>query len=440
MLAGLDDSSPAVDPRAQQLSAMLAFGRRANTQPELSTLMQDAISLVAEILDAELSGVGMVTNGGTKLVQTIAATDPQGRPIDAEEHHLPLGAENSTTGYALSIDKTIVTSDMDFETRFADPFLHKLHIKSALTLPLYLNNVPFGTLGVYSRKAHTFTSDDIDFAETMSHMVVSSIARIRAEEALREQNVFASTVMELVDSLVVVLDVHGNVLEMNNAAQHATGTEIKAVRGKPFCKTFVPEGEIDSFRGALRDAIQNRRPVDITCWSITDSGTKRQISWILKVVCNKHGEVQSIVLSGVDCTEQPANEKKLALTKTSAEDSDRTLEELHVAFQPVDSETDVQQRSSPRRNYRYRQLIAPRYDSLMPAKQDFFEVMCEDISAGGVSFYMDKLPDFESIIVALGTPPEVTYFSARTVRIVGKTYEGREAWLVGCRFSGRVHL
>ncbi len=260
--------------------------------------MQDAIALVAEILDAELSGIGNVTDDGTELVQTIAATDLQGHPIDSEEHRLPLGAENSMAGYTLNAAKAVVTSDMNSETRFTDQFLRKLNVQSALTVPLHLNNVPFGTLGVYSRRPHTFTSDDIDFAETMSYMVMPSIARIRAEEVLREQN----------------------------------------------------------------------------------------------------------------------------------------------AFQPVESETDVQQRSSPRRNYRYRQLIAPRYDSLMPAKQDFFEVMCEDISAGGVSFYIDQLPDFESLVVALGTPPELTYFSARITRVIEKTYDGHEAWLVGCRFTGRVHL
>ncbi len=96
-------------------------------------------------------------------------------------------------------------------------------------------------------------------------------------------------------------------------------------------------------------------------------------------------------------------------------------------------------RSSPRREFRYRQLIAPMSGDTVPAENCFFSVLCEDISAGGISFYLDKRPAYDHIIVALGHAAAMTYFRARIVRITNQSLDGRPSHLIGCRFVGRVH-
>ncbi len=97
-------------------------------------------------------------------------------------------------------------------------------------------------------------------------------------------------------------------------------------------------------------------------------------------------------------------------------------------------------RSSPRRDYRYRQKIAPLVDGLRPSKRSFFEVVCRDISAGGISFYMNRLPDFDTLVLALGNEPAVSHFTARVMRVARVEEEGRIRYLVGCRFLGRINL
>ena len=97
-------------------------------------------------------------------------------------------------------------------------------------------------------------------------------------------------------------------------------------------------------------------------------------------------------------------------------------------------------RASPRRFFQYRQMIAPVSDNAMPAAADFFEVDCCDISAGGLSFYLDRVPEFDKLIVALGKPPAVTHFAAQVARYVEKVNEGRRQYLVGCRFLGRAQV
>ena len=66
------------------------------------------------------------------------------------------------------------------------------------------------------------------------------------------------------------------------------------------------------------------------------------------------------------------------------------------------------------------------------------EVECKDISAGGIAFYMRDPPLFNSLVVELGKPPGERYFSAKVVRVSRLDHGGQEAYLVACRFTGRL--
>jgi len=465
MLDNLDSSSPAGDFHARQLSAVLAFGRRASAQPELSVLLQDAVALLAEILEVELSGVGRVTGSGATLVQTIAGSDAQGHAVDAKINEAPLNSETSMAGYALNVASPIVAPEMTAENRFTDLFLRSLGVRSALCVPLHLNRAAFGTLGVYSKNHHAFSSDDIRFAETMAHLVTSSIARVRAEEALHEQLVFTSRVMGTVASLVLVLDAHGKLQDMNRSAQRVTGFTVETVRGKSFFELLLPPEEIDKFQGVFRHLARQGQGVNIEGKMLTKDGTPRHVSWSLSTMCNEQGDIRSILLSGVDRTEQLATKQALGDAKAAADKAQQALQEArqHSQAEPAERTPDVksggqqdaaepqpfrplggkpgaEQRTSPRRSYHYRQLIAPIRDGKLPSPEDFFHVTCEDISAGGISFYQDQAPDFKDLVVALGAPPHVTYFSAHITRVAQKERDGRDMNFVGCRFTGRVHL
>lgn len=108
---------------------------------------------------------------------------------------------------------------------------------------------------------------------------------------------------------------------------------------------------------------------------------------------------------------------------------------------PVDDDPAAAMRSSARKAFHVRQPIAPMYGSVMPTPSQFFEVNCVDISAGGISFYLDRTPDFKTLLVALGREQDPTYFTATVRRCVRECDEhGRTRYLIGCQFMGRVYL
>ena len=97
-------------------------------------------------------------------------------------------------------------------------------------------------------------------------------------------------------------------------------------------------------------------------------------------------------------------------------------------------------RVSPRRDFRYEQLIAPYRGSRRPTRGEFYFVECRDLSGGGIAIYLPEPPDFENLVVALGPPRRANYFTAKVVRVQSVTDHGRQVFVVGCRFTGRASM
>ncbi len=93
----------------------------------------------------------------------------------------------------------------------------------------------------------------------------------------------------------------------------------------------------------------------------------------------------------------------------------------------------LERRASPRFPYRVVQKLAPIRSGI---QGPFRDVNCSDLSAGGISFYMDYPPDFDTfvIILANGNAP---------IRMLGKVVghqhpKGMALFLVRCQFMRRL--
>ena len=95
-------------------------------------------------------------------------------------------------------------------------------------------------------------------------------------------------------------------------------------------------------------------------------------------------------------------------------------------------------RTAPRRSFDYHQFVAPYNGGSLPGKATFREVACQDISSTGFSFYSSQLPDFDTLVVALGVAPNLTYMSARIVNRSQVADDPAPMYRIGCRFSGKV--
>jgi PAS domain S-box-containing protein len=463
-----------VDIRTRQQEAVLAFGRRANARPPLRVLMQDAVALVTDVLGADLTGIGEIAPGQT-LVLSINRTDGKDLPVNPAVHRCPLASPDSMAAHTLRTASPTRSADLAKERRFADPLLRGLGVRSALCVPLHMNGRPYGTLGVYRTQRKEFTLDDACFAETIAHLLSSSIARIKLEEELQGEREVKSSVLELADRMVVSLDMDGRVIAMNRACQQVTKFSLDEARQRPFWDLFIDPEDRDLLEGIFRNARTSNVPNEFDGDLIAKDGTRRRVTWSLKVMCT--GEVQSLLLTGVERAGQTATDQEVPKAQSLADRTARALEELseklkevtvgvggagpprgcaastsqdHAAKEPPPlpvqplSETrgagrsGIEKRGSVRRQYPYRQWIAPVVDGRIPSRREFFEVRCKDISGSGIAFFLNFLPEFEDLVVGLGRLPALNYFTARVMRVARVEQEGRTSYLVGCRFVARA--
>jgi len=74
----------------------------------------------------------------------------------------------------------------------------------------------------------------------------------------------------------------------------------------------------------------------------------------------------------------------------------------------------------------------------MPTADEFFTVECNDISAGGISFFLRRPPGCELFAIVLGQKPRLTILAAKVVYFRPVKHNGQQMYLVGCKFLDRM--
>jgi hypothetical protein len=97
----------------------------------------------------------------------------------------------------------------------------------------------------------------------------------------------------------------------------------------------------------------------------------------------------------------------------------------------------TERRAANRQPFDCTQLLAPFRGDRLPSQAEFRPVVCQDLSAGGFAFLSPDRIDFDELIVALGQVP-FRFFAARVQNESCVRARGRQAYRVGCRFTGRI--
>jgi len=80
-------------------------------------------------------------------------------------------------------------------------------------------------------------------------------------------------------------------------------------------------------------------------------------------------------------------------------------------------------------------LIAPYgAEGTLPTASSFREVLCYDLSAQGISFLFDEVPDFENLVLWLGQPPDERILVCRVANVTALAAGEAAKYRVGCSF------
>jgi PAS domain S-box-containing protein len=215
--------------------------------------------------------------------------------------------------------------------------------RSYAGMPLIASNQHVvGTLAILSRKPNRFGAEHLTLLEVVSRQIITRLelysriraqeqaqrARQRTERALATERSFVATTLDAIPALVVVLDTAGRVVRFNQPCAQLTGLDPTDSAGRPFVEALLEGDERSWAAGKIREAAggQVSGPHE-SAWRVAGDRTRR-VSWTLRPLKNPSGEIQYLIVSGQDVTDQREAEEALL----SSENRYREVVESSLGF------------------------------------------------------------------------------------------------------------
>ena len=187
-----------------------------------------------------------------------------------------------------------------------------------------------GTLAVMSTEPDRFKREHLTLLEILGRQVVTRLelygriraqeqaqrVRMRTERALAMERCFVAATLDSIPALVAVLDTAGRIVRLNYPCSQMTGLSLADAVGRPFADEVIEAGERAWVAGKLREAAagQASGPHE-TVWRTTGAETRR-VSWTLRPLQGPNGEIQYLIISGQDVTDQ--RQMEMALLSSEA--------------------------------------------------------------------------------------------------------------------------
>ena len=231
--------------------------------------------------------------------------------------------------YVVEDGKPLIIEDAGSDPRFPPAGIELAGAKpcrSYAGMPLTTANQHIvGTIAILARKPNQFGPEHLTLLEVVSRQIVTRLelynrirsqeqaqrARQRTERALATERCFVAATLDSIPALVVVLDTAGRVVRFNQPCAQLTGLTPDDAAGRPFADALLEADDRQWAAGKLREAAggQVSGPHE-TPWRIAGDGT-RQVSWTLRPLKGPNGEIQYLIVSGQDVTDQREAEQAL---------------------------------------------------------------------------------------------------------------------------------
>jgi two-component system, OmpR family, sensor histidine kinase VicK len=187
-----------------------------------------------------------------------------------------------------------------------------------------------GTLAVLSREGEKFTEEHLQLLEILGRQAATRLelynrisaqeqaqrARVRTERALAIERNFVAATLDSIPALVAVLDTAGRVVRLNYPCMKLTGLSLADSTGRPFVEEVLEDADRAWTGTKLREAAagQISGPHE-NSWR-TMNGKSRRVSWTLRPLAGPNQEVQYLIVTGQDVTDQRQVEKALLSSET----------------------------------------------------------------------------------------------------------------------------
>jgi PAS domain S-box-containing protein len=235
----LEKANQELKARTLQQGVLSLLWNLALARTDVSALLDEAVVLVAQTLQVEYAKVLELLPDGKSLLLRAGVGWKEGLV-----GHATIGAwDDSQAGYTLRAREPVIVEDLRAETRFSGPAILREHgIVSGMSVVIHGKYGPYGVLGAHTTERRSFSTDDINFLQSVANLLATAIDRQTAEEALAEQKSLLRTIIDTEPECVKLLAADGTLLEMNQAGLAMIEADsADQVIGKCVYPLVVPE-------------------------------------------------------------------------------------------------------------------------------------------------------------------------------------------------------
>lgn len=131
------------------------------------------------------------------------------------------------------------------------------------------------------------------------------------DQRIKNENEFVAAVLSVAGALVVVLDTQGRIVLFNAACEELTERTFAEVRGEHIWNLLLSPEEVDGVKAVFDNLVAGEFPSKHENWWITKTGKRKRIMWSNTVLKGRDGQVEFVVGTGIDVTEQRKAEEAL---------------------------------------------------------------------------------------------------------------------------------
>ncbi|HEX3663201.1 MAG TPA: PAS domain S-box protein [Acidobacteriaceae bacterium] len=223
--------------------------------------------------------------------------------------------------YTILEPEPLLIADAAMEPRFpvrGIPLTRTIFCRSYLGAPLVGPDGAIGTLAVLSSKPNQFTGKHASTLGVLARQIMMRLeysihsrsqdrslrSRQRIERALTVERNFVSAVLDTMSALVLVVDTSGRIVRFNRACEEISGYTFAELAGRSFPQElFLPE-ERDKAFDLLQRARQEGRREPVEMHWLTRDTRRRRIAWTTTALTDGVGDINFIIMTGIDVTEQ----------------------------------------------------------------------------------------------------------------------------------------
>jgi PAS domain S-box-containing protein len=170
-----------LEERADQQNFIAELGKLAIAETEVDIIFKTAVAGLANILGVEYAKILQLTPDGKNLLLRAGVGWHEGLIGTARVS----AGNDSQAGYTMQQKKVVIVKDLHKETRFNGPPLLTDHdVISGISVIIEGTEKPFGVLGAHTSVYREFSKNDVDFLQSIAHVLAESINRAQASNVI----------------------------------------------------------------------------------------------------------------------------------------------------------------------------------------------------------------------------------------------------------------